>query len=254
MTRRTPVDDPEEGRRTGGAIPSLDQQPWRLSPAQIELGLTSPAHGPSLLGRLFCEGALAADRDSVWHYLSEHGISFIKHLTDTGEVFHRFSLLTRGGTLGPNVLAGAAADGDRMELAEEATIECLSTFLVRLLAGYWDPDGGASVYTYFTNGCVLAIKKPYRRLLARRREIPFGDDGDRVLPGSDPDPGGRIAARIDVERIKAGLSDNERTVIDMLSAGARKTDIATKLGLTSESVRRICRRLRNHLRKGEDDD
>ncbi|MFI5839045.1 RNA polymerase sigma factor [Catenuloplanes sp. NPDC051500] len=254
MARRSAVDDPEEGQRRDEAIPSLDEQPWRLSPAQVELGLTSAAHGPSLLRRLFCEGALAADRDSVWHYLSEHGIALVRHLVDSGEIFARFCYLTGGGTLGPNVLAGAAVESDRMELAEEATIECLSTFFGRLSEGRWRADGGASLYTYFTNGCILAVKKPYRRLLARMREIPFGDEGDRFIPGSDPDPGNRIAERIDIERVKAGLPERERTVLDMLSDDALKKDIAKRLGLTSESVRRICGRLRNHLRKGEDDD
>ena len=256
MASRVIAGEPEDGQRTGTAIPSIDQQPRELTQAQVVLGLSMHAHGAALIDRLTCEGALSADEESVWLDLTDYGIRAVRTMIDSGEIFARFRSLTRG-TLRPAPYP-EFDEQVRSILATDAVSLGLTSFFRRIRAGEWDPSRKASLRTYFVNGCVLEFKRFYEEWLARLQEEPLGEDHDADVPDRERNLDERVTESVDLERWMSGLPERQRVIVRLILAGQSMRTIADETGYSPESLRRIRRQWKpwwtDHLREREGND
>ena len=246
MAPHVRVDEFEDGQRESKPIPSVDQQPQRLTRAQIMLGLTEVAHGAALIDRLFGVGALAEDRAGVDWELGDYGLRVVRTMIDSGEIFARFRTLT-GGSL-PDADRFKVADHHiRSGLAVDAVAEGLHSFFRRVQTGKWNPSRGAALATYFSNGCVLEFKRPYEKWLKTLQEIPFGDIRDETLPSHDRDLQEEVADSVDLERWQSRLTEIDRRIVDLIIDGKPPSAIAEETGYSRERIRRKRRRLGSRL-------
>ncbi len=82
-----------------------------------------------------------------------------------------------------------------------------------------------------------------------------GDDGVRALEAFSREPTPLEAALLSeaVERLLAGLDENERPIIELSLLGCTTQEISQRLGHPERTVRRVRERVRHRLERGQAD-
>jgi DNA-directed RNA polymerase specialized sigma24 family protein len=143
----------------------------------------------------------------------------------------------------------ASADSDeREELAIEAVAEGLQFFRKHtLLQGRWDPDGRASLKTFFIGACMLRFPTVWRRWLAGTadggrhdglRVVSVANVGELVGdPASRHQPETEVLARERFEQELAAVPDDLRYVAWRIAHDdATVVEIADALGVSARSL------------------
>ncbi|MGW6730215.1 RNA polymerase sigma factor [Nocardia sp. NPDC055029] len=146
----------------------------------------------------------------------------------------------------------------RDDLLNETLVEAIKGFRAQVSAGTgWDPDKGADIRTFFTNGCVLKFISVFRRLLKPADQPAWHDDLDEAFSltgGSMVFPPVRSASPesvlddVEGNRLWDLLTPLEREIIDARLDGYSTSEIAEICGLpTPGAVRAVLQRLRQRM-------
>jgi RNA polymerase sigma-70 factor (ECF subfamily) len=126
---------------------------------------------------------------------------------------------------------------DSMDICQSV----LASFFVRTAAGQYDlerPEQLLELLVAMTrNKLASAARRQHRQRRDSRRESASGpDELDRVADPT-PSPADLAAGRELLERLRQGLSDEERELADLRSQGLAWADIAARLGGTPQARR-----------------
>jgi len=143
-------------------------------------------------------------------------------------------------------------DDDLFTLTTDTVVNAVEHFRSKaVLGGGWDPEGRASLTTYFITGCVFAFPNVYR---AWRRDFEKRMDNaartvdtDELMEvaATSPDPGEVVTARFEAKRALASIKDdNTRRAVILREAGYSVDEVADWLGTTPGSVRGALQRVR----------
>jgi RNA polymerase sigma-70 factor (ECF subfamily) len=100
-----------------------------------------------------------------------------------------------------------------------------------------------------------AYHRAARRDAGREVAAPSGDDGAIWFeaPGREPTPLEATMLQETVERLLAGLTDQERPVIELSLQGYTTQEISQQLGQPERTVRRVRERIRHRLERAQDE-
>jgi DNA-directed RNA polymerase specialized sigma24 family protein len=150
-------------------------------------------------------------------------------------------------------------EDDLVSLTSDTVVAAIADFRRKaLIEGRWRPDGGASLTSYFTTGCVLAFPNAYRKWL---RELDRRAAETARLPGpgelaataaTAPDPGDVVIARLEVARGLAMIRDRRTRAVLVLDAfGYGIAETAELLNTTYGAVKGVLQRHRNNVNRAK---
>ncbi|MFD0684783.1 hypothetical protein [Actinomadura fibrosa] len=155
----------------------------------------------------------------------------------------------------------AWTDDDMEGLADETAARAMRVFVDRALRrGEWDPDGEASLKTYFVGCCVLQFPNVFARWHGQRRAWEDNDRLDRSVglgPSAEnvPAPGppdATSALALDAvmrERWLRTLRPRERLIMELVLHDHTQVQIADFLGMPVTTVRGVVERVRRRARE-----
>ncbi|WUI04163.1 hypothetical protein OHR68_20975 [Spirillospora sp. NBC_00431] len=159
-------------------------------------------------------------------------------------------------------------DDDIRELADETVTLALGVFVTRALReGRWDPNGPASLRTYFVNCCILQYPNVFSRWRGQRKnweDNALLDRGECVSTSAETvtaagastewsDPTATIALDTVIrEELLGSLKPRERIIMELRARGHSQVQIAEFLHLPVTTVRGVVDRVRNRA-KGDAD-
>ncbi|MFD3937821.1 sigma-70 family RNA polymerase sigma factor [Streptomyces sp. NPDC058611] len=137
------------------------------------------------------------------------------------------------------------------DVRDEIAHHCVSEAVGKLmdsLAGdhHWEPDGGATMRTYFITFCLWSFRDAFRKWASDyRRRLREAMDGYGHGPGSDLSAPDRMVLQDTLNRILEGASLEEKAICQLiLSHDATQEQIAAQLGMTRKAVERRMARVR----------
>lgn len=157
--------------------------------------------------------------------------------------------------------------GDLSEfLLSSAEVEDLTTDIVvdavyrfhqdSLVGKRWDPQGSASMKTFFVNRCLFSTPDPIKKLLHKKRQEKellsldeLGEEG--IFPPVD-DFSDVVENDIILLSLIGKLGTKDQEVFKLSYQGYKHSDIAKELGLTTKAVGRRLDRIRSNFRKTKD--
>ncbi|UUN25530.1 hypothetical protein [Streptomyces sp. FIT100] len=146
-------------------------------------------------------------------------------------------------------------DEVRVDIAGLCLGKAVPLFMRLLSQGRWNPEGGASIRTFFIGLCLACFRDayrewagPYRRRLA---EVLHPDViGGFPKVSLAPEPAAQMLFRDTIDTILADASWEERAVcMLMLTTGATQEQIAQRLGTTRKAVERRLGRIRRRAQE-----
>ncbi|PPK67894.1 sigma factor-like helix-turn-helix DNA-binding protein [Actinokineospora auranticolor] len=141
-------------------------------------------------------------------------------------------------------------DDDRAELANLTVTTALNDFRRRAGEGTgWNPDGGASIRTYFMGNCVLSFPNHYRRWLGEQeRHAPLTEvNGDRHAV----DPADLAVTALTAREALDDIPDERtRRAVVLHAQGYTHAEIADLIDTTPRAVEGLLHRQR-HRARGE---
>lgn len=224
----------------------------------------------TLAERLRAEGCDGAVWTLVRPGLAAYCIGTLHRIVLDGELNRRTARLGRPAGLTADELVELRDDRDeRDSIVDEAVVGGLLLFRRdAILAGGWQPGGGASLLTYAANGCLLQIGDAIRRWRRQQRNRaecrgagPELADDPVFAAHSAPDPADEIADRHAAAtrlRILLGQVDEplrSAILLRLAGDGSRSwKDIAFELKVNERKIERGLRRLRDSHRGDLRDD
>ncbi|WP_281899894.1 RNA polymerase sigma factor [Phytohabitans aurantiacus] len=141
------------------------------------------------------------------------------------------------------------------DLATDAAVEGAVLFRrVALLENKWQPDGGASLLTYYVGACIQVYPTIYRRWYREHRRQWMTDPYDVMPEHVMPNQSEYVELRNLLER---GLDEATWVALKMKAEGSSYAEIAEVLGRSVKAVENLLRRGRQRaaeLIKGAGDD
>lgn len=139
------------------------------------------------------------------------------------------------------------------DLAGATLVIAVEKFRDTVLAtGRWNPNGGASLKTFFIGQCLFRFPNPYRSwhtTVTTRQQHEVQDDlasWKQTTPATRS-PEHDVVQRDDIARGLAALDDRTRDTLLLLEQGYDQTEVATRMGTTRKAVEMIVRRHRARL-------
>ncbi|MET9581020.1 hypothetical protein ABZY30_36650 [Streptomyces massasporeus] len=259
----------------GGAPQGLlqkDQEPEELSTAGLlSLEHTLAGHLQDQAHRSMSRAAdarlveiLRADKFQGPRYektttrLMEYGWLTINKWTGTGEIFLH---ARRAGRPVPVHMTSPEWDADtRSEVATETVVAGLDLFLEHgLIRGKWNPNGGASLTTYFVGASICSFRTVYirwfRSVQLGQAELdlppsaPDGAPSDRDIPDQRAtDPFYAAATHDEIKRILPHITDTKvRRGLALRALGYTQQQAADEVGLTEKALEGRIGRLRARI-------
>lgn len=113
----------------------------------------------------------------------------------------------------------------------------------------WSPSGGASLKTYFVNGCVLQFPDIFRKWRRGQKRYPaWGLSPDLGPPPRAPDPATSVANSDQVIRLLDKIPDQPlREVLVRRAVGYPAGEAAAQAGLSTKAAESRLSRLRRNL-------
>ncbi|QQQ75684.1 sigma-70 family RNA polymerase sigma factor [Saccharothrix sp. 6-C] len=143
---------------------------------------------------------------------------------------------------------------DLVSLAGDTVVRAIGDFRRNaLLAGGWDPAGGASLKTYFATACVLAFPNVYRKWSNERRHrdaehfrLSSVDElADVASPA--PDPGDVVVTKLEIKRGLADIpSEYTKSALILSEAGYTLGEVAELLNTTHGVIKGALERHRRN--------
>jgi len=199
-----------------------------------------------------------------WRRLSDdlvrYGWAVMDAWLRTGYVFAKAESIGRPLKHSETETLELAVDRDlREELCAETVARALNNFRAAAVKGVgWEPDGGASLTTFFVGACVQAFNNEFRRW--SRHERRWGHNravdpqdllkhGDRLAqvqrgPHMFGEPARTAADSDHFSRVCAELTDVERAIVQLTDDGFSQEEIGEALGMTVRAVEGRLYRLR----------
>jgi DNA-directed RNA polymerase specialized sigma24 family protein len=268
-----PHNRPRSSMRAGGAVrkqnldanetldadETLDDTDARVELAEAVLAAGAPRPERSAADRLLAD-------QLVVKAIIEEGLNGPRH-RELEEVLIRYAvpalrnLLAGGAIVGKAArlgrpLGGAAAwldftETDREEFARDMVADALPVFTKAVFEEQrWSPAGGASLKTYFVNGCTLQFPALYRKWKAQRRMVlPVGLQIG--LSGDDPvlDPADVAVRRDEAARMLEMIPDPQiREYVALRADDHTAEEAARQVGLTLKAAEGRLARIRKKLR------
>ncbi|MGV9652156.1 hypothetical protein [Streptomyces sp. NPDC003554] len=190
--------------------------------------------------------------------LMEYGWLTINKWTGTGEIFTH---ARRAGRPVPSHMTTPDWDTDaRAEVATDTVIAGLDLFLEHgLIRGKWNPDGGASLTTYFVGASIRSFRTVYIRWFrgmqmghAELSLAPADSDTaphDRDIPDQRAtDPFYAAATHDEIKRILPYITDTKvRRGLALRALGYTQQQAAREVGLTEKALEGRIGRLRARI-------
>ena len=216
----------EEDQDSGGPRLLADQL---LVHAVLDEGLDGPRHQ-------------AFDRELV-----RYAVPVLKQLVANGQIRVRCHRLGRPIS-GLNELHRFTSH-DLEDFAQEMVTRALPLFTAAVFVDRrWSPEGGASLATYFINGCIRhfpGIYRKWRRDL--QRYVPWGLDPDPDVTLRTPDPATVVADTDQAVRLMGQVPDALREVVARRAVGYTAREAAIDAGMTPKAAEGRLSRLRKTL-------
>ncbi|TDD71167.1 sigma-70 family RNA polymerase sigma factor [Actinomadura rubrisoli] len=274
-----PLDDAEVLRLEGRLEPA-DLIPARIAAARVRPSKAAGdcAADPDPLG----PARRAADRELVAALRAggfsgrtfalfeaeycAYGRAILMMLMRTGEIVGRCARTPphRPRPL-PVTETPAWTEDDMQGLADETAARAMRVFVDRALRrGEWDPDGEASLKTYFVGCCVLQFPNVFARWYGMRRKWEDNERLDRsasldaaaenVPAPGPPDATSELALDAVVrERWLRTLRPRERLIMELMLHEHTQVQIAEFLGMPVTTVRGVVERVRRRAREQDAD-
>jgi DNA-directed RNA polymerase specialized sigma24 family protein len=223
---------PEEAAQDGGAGQRLVNDDL-LVRAVLEQGLEGPRHQ-------------AFDRELI-----RYAGPVLKRLVSSGQI--RARCLRLGRPVGGLNELYQFTSHDLDDFAQEMIIRALPMFTEAVFVDRrWSPAGGASLTTYFINGCIRHFPDIYRKWQRYRlRNVPRGLDPDPDLASRATDPATIAADTDQAVRMLLQVPDKSlREVVARRAVGYTAREAATDAGLTPKAAEGRLSRLRKTLNEG----
>ncbi|MUL69608.1 MULTISPECIES: sigma factor-like helix-turn-helix DNA-binding protein [unclassified Mycolicibacterium] len=199
-----------------------------------------------------------------WRRLSDdlvrYGWAVLDAWLRTGYIFAKVESIGRPLKHDGSETLELAVDRDlREELCAETVARALSNFRAAAVAGVgWNPDGGASLTTFFVGACVQAFNNEFRRWSRHERKwghnravdpqelLKRGDALAEVQRGPHmfPEPARMAADGDHFDRVFAELTDVERAIVQLTDDGFSQDEIGEALDMTPRAVEGRLYRLR----------
>lgn len=169
-------------------------------------------------------------------------------------------IFTRCRDAGLGMRSAPIPYSDREDLAQETVADALHSFRCKgLMQGGWQPEGGASIRTYFTRALLLHFANIWKkRLRALTACSALSLDTLPADPESpNPDPADTAVQR---DQIRRGLvnieNDRTRIALVLTEDGYEQEEIAEILGpgITPRAVEGLLRRHRGRVAARHDED
>ncbi|NYD51769.1 DNA-directed RNA polymerase specialized sigma24 family protein [Actinomadura luteofluorescens] len=199
---------------------------------------------------------------------AEYGCNIMISLMRSGEIISRCARMPahRPRPL-PISETPRWSEEDIREMADETVTLALKVFVERALRqGGWDPNGPASLRTYFVNCCILQYPNVFSRWRGQRKNWEDNSLLDRAecvsvsaetvtlrasSQWSDPTAAGALDAVVR-EEILGALKPRERIIMELCARGHSQVQISEFLHLPVTTVRGVVDRVRNRARREAD--
>jgi DNA-directed RNA polymerase specialized sigma24 family protein len=163
--------------------------------------------------------------------LARYGLSVVGSWVGSGDIFvHCLERDVKGLSFG---MPRSWSAEDLDEIVQDTVAQALVKFETDALrGGHWDPDGGASLASYFIGACIYVFADVYRRRIARwQRDLTVLQALTEGPPPDAPDPAETTVERDLVQRIlKASPGSKLERVLHLSFEGYTHEEIATELG------------------------
>jgi RNA polymerase sigma factor (sigma-70 family) len=191
--------------------------------------------------------------------LAQYGVAVLRAWIRDGKIHQK--VRDKGfGSLPPEPWFGALRDDPEtaMELALETVAQALNVFRDKVLVpGRWNPEGGASLKTFFVGQCCMQFGNVYRAWHAqasRDRYIDTAEDSALDVFADFVEGQERKAVQRDlVERILGQIKDERARTAFYLKAihGLTYEEIARKMGISSKALEHLISRARAQASGGD---
>lgn len=126
----------------------------------------------------------------------------------------------------------------RDELATEVLIKAVPFFMENL--GYWKPEKGAALTTYFVGACIQVFKAAYRVWAKNRDRRWLTTVEIAVAPWLDPNYSRSFTDQVEAQETIRQVFDlakpNQKPILGLLYQGYSAKEAAEQLGLTERAV------------------
>ena len=203
-----------------------------------------------LAERLRAAGYVGRDWDYFAAELIKYGYAVLIAWMRDGVIWRRLAARNIGGLPTPPPWQWHLETWT--DLASDVLMSAVPKFRDTVLAtGRWDPDGRASLKTFFIGHCLIRFPNPYRSwhttVTARAGEVPDDLAGWRQADPADPGPEHDLVRREDLAHGLAALDDRTRETLVLLDQGYDQTEVADRMGTSRKAVEMIVRRHRARL-------
>ena len=222
-----------------------------LGPHVVEAGrLDRLLADRELAERLHAAGYVGRDWDYFAAELIKYGYAVLVAWMRDGLIWSRLAAKGIGGLPAPPPWEWHGETWN--DLAGDTLVIAVPKFRDTILAtGRWNPDGRASLKTFFIGHCLFRFPNPYRSwhtaVTARQQEIPDDLAGWREADPTGPGPEHDLVQRDELTRGLAALDDRTRVALVLLDQGYDQAEVADRMGTTRKAVEMIVRRHRGRL-------
>ncbi|MGW7723075.1 sigma factor-like helix-turn-helix DNA-binding protein [Streptomyces canus] len=211
-----------------------------------------------LFAELKSDGFVGVRYEIFCNELAAYGRPVMRRWLITGEIYRRCAERGRPVKGWEELRELLREDTDaREQLAHDAVAAGLQHFHRHALSGgRWDPEGGASLRSYFVGAIILVFKDTHARWAReyqhRQREVlgGTGADIDTWLPlvevGADME--GDVVGEDIVTDFLSTLEETNRRIVELRIEGHGPAEIASRLAMPADRVRTRLYRLRRALR------
>ena len=191
--------------------------------------------------------------------LMTYGWRTLSHWSASGHIFRRTARM--GRPVPSTMLPETWAYEDRTQVVTDTVLKGSILFREHgLVRGKWNPEGGASLTTYFVGASVLAFRPVYLRWyrthhLGQAELDHRGADGDDVLYARHDipdqratDPQRAAATRDHLSRLRPLLPDEQlREALGWVTLGYTHAEAAVRVGMTPKALERRLARVRTKV-------
>jgi DNA-directed RNA polymerase specialized sigma24 family protein len=254
-SRQGPIDAPGSEPDGGGAYAWVSAEAVReaeaeLAPEDEDQNGEAESRLPAdelLVQAVLEEGLGGLRHQRLNRELVRYAVPVLKQLVASGQIRVKCHRLSRpvGGLSG--VRRFLLNDLD--DFAQEMVTRALPLFTEAVFVDRrWSPEGGASLTTYFINGCVRHFPDIYRKWLRDlQRYMPWGLDPDPDAVSRTPDPADVVADTDQAVRLMRQVPVPLRVVVARRALGDTVQEAAAEAGLTLKAAEGRLTRLRKNV-------
>ena len=202
---------------------------------------------------VLAEGLNGPRHKALEDELINYALPVLEYLLRSGQIVAKCHEL--GRPLGRSYEQQGFSADDFNEFRQEMIARQIPVFtrMVFVDRKWTSRSGGASLTTYFVNGCARQFASIYRKWRRdRAHNLPSGLGLDVGVAATEPDPASRVANLDQSRRLFAQIPDRGmQEVLAWRAIGYTTREAAANSGLTTKAAEGRLSRLRKNLRQGE---